>query len=132
MDKKLKHLEFIQNVIDRQARNSFLLKGWAVTLVAGSFALAISSEVFRRTLFVYFLILVFWLLDAFYLWQEKRFRYLYDHVRNLKEENIDFNMDTKEVTRKKKCSLVDVFLSLTLSLFYLMLMIFTIIFFNWG
>ena len=37
---KLKHLEFIQGIITRMANNSFMLKGWAVTLVAGIFALS--------------------------------------------------------------------------------------------
>ena len=33
MEKKLKHLEFIQEIINRMARNSFMLKGWTVILV---------------------------------------------------------------------------------------------------
>ena len=37
MDRKMKHLEMIQGVISRMANNSFMLKGWAVTLVAGIF-----------------------------------------------------------------------------------------------
>lgn len=36
----LKHLEFIQYIINRMAKNSFLLKGWTVTIVAAFFALA--------------------------------------------------------------------------------------------
>ena len=40
MDKKINHLQMIQGVISRMASNSFALKGWAVTLVAGIFALA--------------------------------------------------------------------------------------------
>lgn len=39
MEKKLTHLEMIQAVITRMAGNSFARKGWAVTLVAGLFAL---------------------------------------------------------------------------------------------
>lgn len=39
-ENKLKHLEMIQGIINRMASNSFALKGWAVTLVAGIFALA--------------------------------------------------------------------------------------------
>jgi hypothetical protein len=38
--KRIKHLEFIQATIVRLASNSFLLKGWTVTLVAALFALA--------------------------------------------------------------------------------------------
>ena len=40
MENKLKHLEMVQSVINRMANNSFMLKGWAVTLVAGIFVLA--------------------------------------------------------------------------------------------
>ena len=40
MDNKINHLEMIQGVINRMASNSFMLKGWAVTLAAGIFALA--------------------------------------------------------------------------------------------
>ena len=36
----MKHMEMIQGVINRMASNSFALKGWTVTLVAGIFALA--------------------------------------------------------------------------------------------
>ncbi len=32
MEQKIKHLEFIQAAINRMAGNSFLLKGWTVTL----------------------------------------------------------------------------------------------------
>ena len=34
MPKKLKHLELIQNVINRLANSSFFLKGWTVIFVA--------------------------------------------------------------------------------------------------
>ncbi len=30
-------IKIVQNIIDRMARNSFMLKGWAVTLVVVSF-----------------------------------------------------------------------------------------------
>lgn len=131
MKKKIKHLEFIQNVIDRQAKNSFLLKGWVITLVAATFALSVKDEIFRKTLFVYFLIFIFCVLDSYYLWQERKFRCLYGHVRKLKDDKIDFNMDTKEIAKKEDCSWIDTFLSPPLYLFYITLMIFTILFFNW-
>ena len=38
MENKLKHLQMIQGIINRMASNSFALKGWSVTLVAGIFA----------------------------------------------------------------------------------------------
>lgn len=95
MEKKLKHLEFIQLAINRMASNLFLLKGWTVTMIAAIFALAAKeSEDFYFAL-AYFPTLMFWLLDGYFLSQERRFRSLYDHVRNLDESAIDFSMDTQ-------------------------------------
>ena len=39
MEQKLKHLEFIQGVINRLATNSFQMKGWSVVLVAATLVL---------------------------------------------------------------------------------------------
>ena len=39
MDRKIKHLEFIQGVINRLASDSFRMKGWCVVLVAALFIL---------------------------------------------------------------------------------------------
>ena len=44
MDRKLKHLDFIQGVINRLSTNSFLLKGWSVVLVSALFALTASNS----------------------------------------------------------------------------------------
>lgn len=40
MEDRIKYLEMIQEIINRMASNSFALKGWAVTLIAGIFVLA--------------------------------------------------------------------------------------------
>lgn len=74
---ELKHLEFVQGVIARLAQNSFLLKGWSVTLVAAILALSGSSPGIRPVLIAIFPALVFWGLDAFYLTQERHFRELH-------------------------------------------------------
>lgn len=132
MDKKIKHLDFIQRVIDRQAKNSFLLKGWVITLVAAIFALSINEEIFRKSIFVYFLIFIFWMLDTYYLWQERKFRCLYNNVRKLKEDKVDFDMNTKEIAKEEGYSLIDAAVSPTILVFYLTIMLFTILFLNWG
>lgn len=44
MEKKLKHLDFLQLVITRMNVNSFFLKGWSVTLVAALFAFATKKQ----------------------------------------------------------------------------------------
>jgi hypothetical protein len=40
LEAKMRHLEMIQAIITRMASNSFMLKGWAVTLVSGIFVLS--------------------------------------------------------------------------------------------
>ena len=37
---KIHYLEMIQGIIDRMGSNSFMLKGWAITLAVGVFALS--------------------------------------------------------------------------------------------
>ena len=93
MDAKLKHLEFIQGVINRLATNSFRLKGWTVVLVAALFALLSQAECVEYASVALVPIIFFWGLDAYFLWQERLFRALYDHVRVLTDDNIDFSMD---------------------------------------
>src|ERR1700730_16424489 len=94
MEKKIKHLEMIQGVINRMANNSFLLKGWCVTLLSALIALAAKDHDKRFILVGYYPIIMFWILDAYFLWQERLFRKLYDKVRALNEDQIDFSMDT--------------------------------------
>lgn len=88
-----KHLELIQGVINRMAANSFHLKGWSVVLVSALFALAGED---RHVYFVYLAFLpalAFWLLDGYFLWQERMYRRLYDAVRKEKDPESDFSMN---------------------------------------
>ena len=108
-ESKLKHLEMIQGIINRMASNSFALKGWAVTLVAGIFALASKDTDKIYFLIAYVPIVVFWFLDSYYLLQERLFRSLYGKVRQLPENEIDFDMNTKGdefKSEKNVCSLL--------------------------
>jgi hypothetical protein len=75
------HLTFIQDVIKRLAGNSFLLKGWAITLCSGLIALGISRSQGTLVLVALPSALAFCLLDAFYLQDERRYRALHDIVR---------------------------------------------------
>lgn len=73
----LKYLEFIQNNISRMSNNSFLLKGWSVTLVAAILALSLRASSVLFILIALLPGLSFWGLDAFYLALEKKFRDLH-------------------------------------------------------
>jgi hypothetical protein len=98
MDAKVAHLGFIQGVVTRMASNSFLLKGWSVTLVAALFALAAGGAQVLFVYLAYFPAIAFWVLDGYFLHQERLFRKLYDHVRALNPSLIDFSMDTSPFT----------------------------------
>ena len=98
LDKKLAHLEMIQGIVNRLSQNSFLLKGWSVVLVSALFALAASDTNLLFILLAYFPVFAFWILDGYFLWQERLFRALYDHTRSLEEDEIDFSMDTSDLT----------------------------------
>ncbi len=82
----VKHLEFIENIISRQAQNSFAVKGWSITLSSAILTFLLSQEA-KADIHgvVYFVALlpaiIFWVLDGYYLYQERRFRCLYDDVR---------------------------------------------------
>ncbi len=89
-----KHLEFIQEVINRMAKNSFMIKGWAVTLVSALFALAAKDTNQKFIIIAYFPVIVFWFLDGYYLYQERLFRKLYDKNRVLSTTN--YSMKTTE------------------------------------
>ncbi len=95
VEKKLKHLEFIQNVISRMNSNSFMIKGWAVTLVAALFALSDKTADTEHHLYLiaFIPVPVFWLLDGFFIATERRFRNLYRQISETSEINIDFNMN---------------------------------------
>lgn len=94
MENRQKHLELIQGIINRLSTNSFLLKGWSVVLVSALFALSAANSRPAFVFLAYIPAIVFWGLDGFFLWQEQLYRALYDHVRGLKEEEIDFSMST--------------------------------------
>ena len=72
------YFKIIQNVINRMARTSFLIKAWEITLIATIIVLTIN---FANVLVFGTLIgitLIFWVLDSYYLWLEKAYRCLYD------------------------------------------------------
>ena len=97
MENKRAHIEMIQAVVNRMSINSFLLKGWSVVLISALFALAAGDSQALFVYIAYFPAIAFWMLDAYFLRQERLFRKLYDRVRHLAESDVDFSMDTSVV-----------------------------------
>lgn len=118
MEKKLKHLELIQGVINRMAQCSFLLKGWSVVLISGLFALAAKDA---NALFVYLAylpVITFWMLDGYYLYQERLYRKLYSYVRKQEAKDIDFDMNATPFKGKDGATWSESVMSKTMIMFH--------------
>ena len=101
------------------ARNSFILKGWTVILFAVFVAFLGSGSVDYidvARIIATIAAACFWGLDGYFLWQERLFRRLYDHVRMLNEDAIDYSMSTGGFREME--SWKSAILSKTLFLFY--------------
>lgn len=122
---KIKQLEFIQQVINRLANNSFLIKGWSITLVAALATLS-SGTKDQYLIIAYLPVIIFCLLDTYYLYQERLYREHYERIRIKKERDIDFSM---KITREllQKISYFDVLISTAILPFYLVVIGTTII-----
>jgi hypothetical protein len=94
VEAKLKHLEFIQGVINRMAGNSFLLKGWSVTLTSALFALAAKDANPLFVYLAYFPCATFWALDGYFLRQERLYRMLFAAAAASPSGDPGFSMST--------------------------------------
>lgn len=88
----LKEIDIVQEIIKRMAFNSFMIKGWAITLVVVTLLLKGAKH---QVLIAFIPLLVFWFLDAYFLWQERMYRRLYDWVisNRLKTDEHLFDMN---------------------------------------
>ncbi len=77
---KIKHLEFIQNIINRMNSNSFHIKGWMITILSALLALYANTNNVSYVFVAIIPTTLFWYLDAFYLQQERKFRELYNDI----------------------------------------------------
>ena len=93
------HLKLIQGVINRLAGNSFLLKGWSVTLVAGLSVLARRDTGDSYAWLAAFVVGVFAALDAFYLALERAYRRLYDAT--VLEDKTSWSMKAQKVNSRE-------------------------------
>jgi hypothetical protein len=93
IEAKLKHLEFIQAVITRMATNSFLFKGWAITVAVGLGAFAAVDSKGALLAITIISTAMFWGLDGYYLSLERCFRKLYREVAATNPADITFAME---------------------------------------
>jgi len=115
-----KETEIVQDVISRLAGNSFLIKGWAVTLVVASLLL-------RGTSYHHFVafipLIIFWYYDTYFLRLERLYRKLYDWLVENRLKNNQYLLDVSKDRLEKRfgnevpCKLQLAF-STTLIVFY--------------
>lgn len=117
MEKKLKHLEMIQGVVNRLGNNSFMLKGWSAIIVAALLALSAANQGKIAFMFIAFIpLVVFWILDGYFLWQERLFREVYNHIIKKDEKEIDFVMNPGDFIAGRNTWIRSIF-SITLLVF---------------
>lgn len=125
----LKEIDIIQDIIRRMGFNSFMIKGWAITLVVITLLLKGSEY---QVWIAFIPLLVFWFLDAYLLWQERMYRKLYEWVINnrLKTEEYLFDMNAYRF-RDKVQSIPRIMFSITLGWLYgsiaILIIIYTLI-----
>jgi hypothetical protein len=112
----VEELKIIQDIIKRMAFNSFMLKGWAVTLVVAT--LLLKGDKYQ-VLIAFIPLVIFWFLDAYFLQQERLYRELYKWVvaNRLNSEEHLFDMNAyrfKDMVQSK----LRIMFSITLGWFY--------------
>ena len=97
---KHKHLDYIQDTIQRMASNSSRIKECGFALVVAIFGLQ-KAGIMKISSCVIMLLVFLWALDAYYLALERQYRRLYDYVRLKDNKLIDYSMDISTFKRKK-------------------------------
>jgi len=127
----LKEVDIIQDIIKRMAFNSFMIKGWAITLVV--VALLLKGTEYQVWI-AFIPLLVFWFLDAYFLWQERMYRKLYEWVVNNRMKTDEYLFDMNAYRFKDEVqSRFKIMFSITLGWFYgsiaILIVIYSIIIF---
>lgn len=83
-----KEIDLIQSCITRMAQNSFMIKGWFVSIYAVILALLPEKvNMFLLCIALVAVNLIFWYLDGFFLRTEKVYRKIYDWVLEERPQN---------------------------------------------
>ncbi len=127
-EKVVEHLKMTQAVINRLGINSFLVKvkSWSIIIIVAAMVLIIRQNTQNPDFVLVFILpaLGFWILDGYFLWQERLFRQVYGEIRV--QSDTDFDMNPTKHKNKSKCSWIAAIFSITLVIFYLVEIGFTI------
>lgn len=125
---KVKHLEFIQNIITRMNTNSFQIKSLTVTIVAAFIAIYATNQKLVFIIIGIVPTIVFWFLDTYYLQLERKFRGVYNDVAGITKIN-DVKLYDMPINMYKgdEFCYLKVFISPTIIWFYLPIILFLFI-----
>lgn len=115
---KVSYLQMIQCTIDRMSTTSAIFKGFGATIITG--ISAVSFTEINKWIFLLAIlpVLFFFVLDVYYLQLERRFRVLYNRVRN-NEHDIDFDLAPPKTKEIEEASVWYCLKSPSIYLFYL-------------
>lgn len=133
---KIAHLNFVQSAINRMANNSFLIKGWTITLLSALLTVLWNEQGKGHFGIMFIPLVLFLWLDTFYLYYERLYRNLYikivinapgiepysmciDKCKSDDEENIKYNLEDTKILK--------IFCSGSIIPFYLVIAIIIII-----
>lgn len=114
---KIAYLQMIQEPIGRMSTSSAIFKGFAATIVAGVASLSFCEINVWVLGLSFFPVVLFALLDIYYLSLERKYRYLYEQVRT-DEHAVDFSMKLTEDNKAACARVCDCIKSPSVWLFY--------------
>lgn len=120
-EKIFKEIDLIQGCINRMANNSFLVKGWALGVFAGVTAITKGENLNNTILFVCTTIIpfvCFWILDAFFLQTEKKYRKMYAERLEMRKNGKEDKLYELDPSHYKVDCIFKVMWSITLRVFY--------------
>lgn len=115
---RMKFLEFIQNTIIRMNTNSSQIKTLCIAIISALFAVYSANQNKQIVLIIFIPLCLCCLLDMYYLWQERKFRDLYNEVIKETSKTKDFDFSSFKDYQKGFLSYTKVFLSHSIWLFY--------------
>ncbi len=125
-EKMIKYLEFIQNIVSRLNSNSFQIKGLSITILSALLAVYSSNNNLKILILAIIPTFLLWLLDSYYLYQERLFRDLFNKISNIesnKNEFKHFDLSISDIEKKTDKYLSAVFSKTTFVFYYSIILV---------
>lgn len=117
MEEKIAHLGFLQNIVSRLSGHSFSLKGWSVAVMIAIFALGGGKIDPIKLTIAILLSVIIYILDAYFLYMERKYRILYDRVSRDVSDVPKFSLNVSKV-EGGVCNFLACLFSRTIILFH--------------